>query len=98
MEYGGGNRLSNNDHYFDPDAHKELVNFIKSILGDNFSPIIKEIEGKKMWSLKNLQDALEKRYGIRINPLRSRNIVWFEENGRKQYRIIDLKPQYLEKK
>ncbi|MCX7955924.1 MAG: hypothetical protein N2593_02335 [Patescibacteria group bacterium] len=98
MEYGGSLRLSDNDHYFDPEIHIELVDFIKSTLGCGFNPKVRNIDGKTMWSLKNLTEALERRYGVLINTLRSRNIIWEEIDGKKKYRIIDLKPQYLGEK
>ncbi|MCS6956272.1 MAG: hypothetical protein NZM02_00275 [Patescibacteria group bacterium] len=98
MEYGGSSRLGYDDHYFDPKSHIELVDFIKSTLGCGFNPKVKNIDGKTMWSLKNLTEALERRYGVLINTLRSRNIIWEEIDGKKKYRIIDLKPQYLGEK
>lgn len=96
MEYGGDHILTNftGSGYFDPEFHEDLIRFIKHYLGESYNPP-KSIDGKDNW-LDGLRQALEKRYGIKIN-LEGRNIVWFEENGRKQYRIIDLKPQYLKK-
>lgn len=95
MDYGG--QRFNDDNFFNPEEHPKLKDFILKYLGqieENFKTV--DENGKEKWSIESLSQALEKRYGVKID-LTGRDILFLEKNGKKEYKIIDIKPDELHK-